>query len=276
MRLLKDILICISTLILMAGIAPSPTFASESREGKEIFEKMCSACHTIGGGKKLGPDLIAVTARRDREWLIRIIVAPDRLLAEKDPIVIQLLEEFKILMPGLKLSVPEAAAVLDHINAGAQANVTTETKGFSGDPGMGRNLFTGIVSFKMGGTPCSACHHIAGIGGLGGGSLGPDLTRIYKDYGEEGIVSILAAPSSFPTMKPIYEDRLLTSEEQAHLKAFFKSVADKPAVHLTLPFIALGLGGLLVLMALSQGVWRRRLRAVRRPMVEGALKKEAA
>ena len=47
--------------------------------GQYLFAKECSACHTVGHGDKIGPDLAGVTRRRDPEWLARYIVEPDKV-----------------------------------------------------------------------------------------------------------------------------------------------------------------------------------------------------
>jgi len=49
--------------------------------GQYTFANHCAACHTIGRGDHLGPDLLGVTAARDRDWLTRFIVAPDQVRA---------------------------------------------------------------------------------------------------------------------------------------------------------------------------------------------------
>src|ERR1044071_2655749 len=41
--------------------------------GEYLFASRCSACHSIGQGDKMGPDLAGVTARRERTWLLRYI-----------------------------------------------------------------------------------------------------------------------------------------------------------------------------------------------------------
>src|SRR5690242_10136491 len=47
-------------------------------KGQYLLSTRCVACHTIGGGDRVGPDLAAVTRTRDRAWLARYIAAPDR------------------------------------------------------------------------------------------------------------------------------------------------------------------------------------------------------
>jgi protein SCO1/2 len=64
----------------------------------------------------MGPDLAGVTARRDRVWLKRYILAPDKLLSEGDPIAVALFEKYQYArMPNLRLSSEEVAAVLSYV-----------------------------------------------------------------------------------------------------------------------------------------------------------------
>ncbi len=75
--------------------------------GQYLFATRCAACHTIGNGDKIGPDLLGVTNVRDRAWLVRMIVDSSKMLEEKDPIATALFKKYKeIRMPPLAL--PEA------------------------------------------------------------------------------------------------------------------------------------------------------------------------
>ena len=137
-----------------------------------------------------------------------------------------------------------------------------------GDPEVGKSLFFGTTRFRNGGAACVACHAISGLPG-GGGTLGPDLSQTYADYGEEGITPVLAG-FPFPSMKPIYDARPLTPEEQAHLKAFLRISAEgEPSVEKGW-FLLLGLGGFLLVTGLAHIVWRKRLSEVRRPLLRRA------
>ncbi|MEW6001383.1 MAG: cytochrome c, partial [Nitrospirota bacterium] len=97
-------------------------FTSESKassvdRGKVIFEK-CLPCHTIGGGKNVGPDLKGVTERREREWLINFILSPQKMIRSGDPIASSLVKEYgNILMPNPGLSKEEVVAVLSYIES---------------------------------------------------------------------------------------------------------------------------------------------------------------
>ena len=87
-------------------------------QGEYLFGSRCSACHTIGQGEKLGPDLAGVTTRRDRNWLARYVLQPDKMLAEGDPIAASLSEKYKgARMPNVNLGAADVRAVLSFIES---------------------------------------------------------------------------------------------------------------------------------------------------------------
>jgi|SRR5690242_4818514 len=93
--------------------------------GEYFFQSQCSVCHTIGQGDKMGPDLLGVTARRDRTWLTRYIMAPDKMLAARDPTAVALFAKYRYTrMPNLRLSPDEVATVLSYID-GRKTSVST-------------------------------------------------------------------------------------------------------------------------------------------------------
>jgi protein SCO1/2 len=92
----------------------APTIAAAP---EYLFSKRCAACHTIGGGDQLGPDLAGVTTLRDPSWLRRFITAPDRMNEAGDPIALALRSKFKgVRMPNLGLREADAAALIDYID----------------------------------------------------------------------------------------------------------------------------------------------------------------
>ncbi len=114
--------------VLIAVIWLAPIEQGNAAEtGQEIFQNNCAACHTIGKGKLVGPDLAGVTARREEGWLRRQIKDPEGLIAEKDPIALQLLQEADdVPMASLELSDGEVAAVISYLKSiEKQAVVTT-------------------------------------------------------------------------------------------------------------------------------------------------------
>jgi protein SCO1/2 len=85
-------------------------------EGALKFESRCSACHTVGGGDSVGPDLANVTARRDRAWLVNYILEPDRMLSQHDPIAMTLFGRYKsVRMPNLNLTPEDTEKVIKYI-----------------------------------------------------------------------------------------------------------------------------------------------------------------
>jgi mono/diheme cytochrome c family protein len=103
----------------MAVIWLAPIKHGQAAEnGQEIFLDNCAACHTIGKGKLVGPDLAGVTSRREAGWLKRQINDPEGLIAEKDPIAMQLLKEAdNVPMPGPELSDADVVAVIAYLKS---------------------------------------------------------------------------------------------------------------------------------------------------------------
>ena len=64
----------------------------------------------------MGPNLLDVTHRRDKEWLRRWLLEPDVVLNEGDPIAIQLRKEYNdVPMPNLGLMKSEASMLVDFL-----------------------------------------------------------------------------------------------------------------------------------------------------------------
>ena len=98
-----------------ANYANAPKLREESL-GEGLFRNACAACHTIGGGDAIGPDLKGVTAAREPQWLRRFIATPEKLLDEHDPIATSLLARFKqVRMPNLSLGDADAALLVDYL-----------------------------------------------------------------------------------------------------------------------------------------------------------------
>lgn len=134
----------------------------------------------------------------------------------------------------------------------------------------GESLFSGTARLQNGGPACASCHNIAGLPFPYGGSLGPDLTRIYSKLGPLGIDPTLRT-LYFPAMTSIYASHPLTDDERADLKAFLQEAeSGQPSTSAT-PVIALvALTGFVALLALTCYLWRDRLTGVRRRLLQRA------
>jgi protein SCO1 len=90
--------------------------APSTDHGAYLFKSRCAACHTIGGGDSIGPDLRGVTAVREMSWLSRFIQTPDKVLSEKDPIATTLFKKYNgVSMPNLRLGKVDAEALIKYL-----------------------------------------------------------------------------------------------------------------------------------------------------------------
>lgn len=134
----------------------------------------------------------------------------------------------------------------------------------------GAGLFEGTIPFRAGGPACGACHTAAGVSFPNGGTLGPDLTTAYARYGPDAMQTIIAS-LFFPTMMPVFQNRLLTPAEQADLLAFFaesSKAAGPPNVAPAIDIASIVVA--LILFALTALLWRRRTVGVRHALVARA------
>jgi mono/diheme cytochrome c family protein len=252
-------------LFASAILASGKTLNQTAAEGQDLFKQKCSACHTIGAGKLIGPDLQGVTQRRDLDWLQRMISGPDKLLAAQDPVLTPLVAEYNnFLMPNLGLTQTQVQAVIAYLeNPGSVGQAQPVALPNSGDQGRGRQYFRGALRLANGGPNCIACHSTADLPALGGGSLGPDLTQVAQRLGDQGLASALQT-LPFPTMQGIFANRMLTPAEQADLYAYFQSVKmmqparENPQVW----FWGIGVAGSLVLFGVLRFYWPRQRRSL--------------
>ena len=240
--------------------------ASAQESGKEIFQKSCAACHSIGGGRLVGPDLKGVNDKRTEDWLLKFIKSAQKLVKSGDKTAAALFEEFnKIPMPDQALSDDQIMKVLAHIKEtggsaapGMQAALTSQAAPVAAQPGeirMGRDLFDGRVRFANGGASCNSCHHVQNDAVIGGGVLARDLTTAFSRLGAEGISAMIphnGAQSPFPVMQVAYQGREVTDNEANALVAFLQhadkqSALQKPGNYAWRMFIA-GCAGVVVML----------------------------
>ena len=131
----------------------------------------------------------------------------------------------------------------------------------------GEELFTGGTRLRNRGPACISCPSIAGLPFPNGGTLGPDLTQVYKKLGPQGAQAAMQT-LFFRVMTPIYNAHMLAPEEQADLMAFLEHAETKSSSRWNTQIIllaALVLGGVFVL--LTAIFWKDRVRSVRRALV---------
>jgi mono/diheme cytochrome c family protein len=265
-----------AALALMVWAA-QPVMAQSARD---YFRQNCAGCHTIGGGRIVGPDLKNVTERRDRVWLTRFLPNPKALIDAGDPTAVALRQEARgVMMPTLPDMTPaRVEELLDFLAAESKEPssvrvVAKVDRPFTPeDVATGRGLFAGRQRLRGGGPPCISCHTIGGLRPLGGGRLGPDLTLVFERLqGRTPLSAWLGAPAT-ATMQGVFATAPLQPDEILSLVAYFDEAArtGRPADPAEqLGFFLLGMGGAVIGLVLAGGVWRRRLRGVRRALVEG-------
>ena len=107
--------------------------------GQYLFAAKCAACHTIGGGDRVGPDLAGVTGARDRRWLEQYLATPDDVLARGDPIAQALFTKYnQVRMPNLGLKEGEVSALLGFLEAQTSAVRGSVAAGVKAASGNGR------------------------------------------------------------------------------------------------------------------------------------------
>ena len=86
-------------------------------QGQYRFHNHCAACHTIGKGDRIGPDLAGVTASRDRDWLAQFILRPDKVFEAGDPIAVALRAKYKdVRMPNLSLTKNDVTLLIEYMD----------------------------------------------------------------------------------------------------------------------------------------------------------------
>jgi nitrite reductase (NO-forming) len=88
----------------------------EALAGKTDFESKCFACHSMGHGKKLGPDLAGVTKHRDDAWLTRWLKSPETMLKTDEHAKAMLKEYNNIPMPNQNLTDAEIRGYLKYFH----------------------------------------------------------------------------------------------------------------------------------------------------------------
>lgn len=247
----------------------------------DYFRQNCINCHTIGGGRLTGPDLKDVTERRDAEWLISFMQNPKAVLDSGDAYAAKLKEESRgVIMPVAPgMTRYRAEQIIKLIEAESKLEksqfqgVRISNKPFTEqDRIAGREIFIGVRKLKNSGTACNSCHSMHDLAALGGGRLGPDLTRVYERLkGRKALGAWLMAPAT-ETMQPVFKNHPLEAEEIHALTAYFEGAADQTEADASvnrIAFLLMGLATAAATIFVFDSIWKGRFHAVRRPLVEG-------
>ena len=262
--------------LLVAGWLIGFPSASAQETGKQMFQQSCAACHSIGGGQLVGPDLAGVNDKRPEDWLLKYIKSSQTLVKSGDKTAVDLFEQFnKIPMPDQALSDDQIKKVLAHIKdtggspaAGKQAaapsaEAAKESAAVATPDEIqrGQDLFEGQLRFANGGPSCNACHHVTSDALLGGGVLASELTLVFSRMGKQGISAMLGS-APFPVMQAAYAGKALSENEIGALVGFLQHADKEHARQMPKEWgwrmFSAGAGGVVVLLGIFSLAGRRR------------------
>ena len=78
-RVTAPVLAVLMTVISLGQLQDS--WAQDA--GEQLFQTTCFACHTIGGGRLVGPDLAGVHELRSQEWLEQFVLSSQTMIQER-------------------------------------------------------------------------------------------------------------------------------------------------------------------------------------------------
>lgn len=198
---------------------------------EQLFADSCAPCHTIGHGDGAGPDLLASTSWPTEE----LRVAIKRMEANIGP-----------------LTDAQVDSLIAFLQRTAKPAPAPEPKKM-GDARNGSRLFFGEQTLANGGSPCFACHAIAGRGG-----------NLAKDLAQKKTTEAALTNPPFPMMKAAYARHPVTTEEApdlvAYLEAAGKPVRHRDLVHVgAMSFAGVIFGGIALIFGARRAGVRARL-----------------
>jgi len=223
------------TGILLAGLLTIFFFIADSanlqaqNEGKALFEKNCIVCHKLGGGKLVGPELMGVTQRRDRAWIVKFIRNSKELIDSGDPVAKKVFEENN-KVPMLifsNLSDAEINSIIDYIDKWEPEKEKVFTvdvnkkEGFSHTETLrGERLFYGLIPFEQGGTTsCVSCHNTVTTDSLNWNPSAMDMATSFMNPNGMNIYKSMADPGS-EVMRKAHAEYKLTDQEVFYIAAY--------------------------------------------------------
>ena len=252
-RTAQFVLVGFFALLGTAALVETPPAANATAsaiqpalDGAQIFSDSCASCHQAFGQGVAGtfPPLAANPAATDAAYVETVI--REGLSGPIEVLGVAYDDD----MPAVTLTDAELAAVVAYVTTLAEAppdvSGPTGTAG-PADSAKGLALFVGSTSFSNGGPACAACHVAGTVDGMGGPTMGPDLTHVLDRLGgEAGLVGWLAAAPS-PVMSPIFSEKPLDEQEVVDVVAYLAEASTQTPASNTDLMTVWGLAGAAVL-----------------------------
>lgn len=94
--------------------ADQPLDQALADAGAWYFQRNCVACHSVGGGDGVGPDLAGVTERREMAWIAAMVRRPDSMVVA-DSVARALLARYQVPMLDRQLDGARIRAILEFL-----------------------------------------------------------------------------------------------------------------------------------------------------------------
>jgi len=212
-------------------------------QGEQLFKQRCTACHTVGGGKLIGPDLANVHIRRAEEWIIKFVHSSQSVIKSGDTTAVAVFNQHnKVFMPDQDLNDNQIKSIITYVTSNSpdanNPNQITPAQIFNTasitkvDIERGKNIFEGTVKLTNGGPACISCHNIDNPAVFNGGLLAKDLTTAFTRLSAAGVDGIIRNPP-FPAMINAFGSTPLTDQEVKDLLAFLYSTDKRGEVQLS-------------------------------------------
>ena len=95
---------------------PFTVTASLADQGAKVWKsKACDACHSIGKGKRAGPDLAGALSRRTIPWLTQWMTNPPAMAASDSVGKVMVAEANGVVMPNFQLTGPQIEGLIHYV-----------------------------------------------------------------------------------------------------------------------------------------------------------------
>jgi nitrite reductase (NO-forming) / hydroxylamine reductase len=178
--------------------------------GEALFARNCLACHSVGQGDGIGPDLQDIHHVRERDWLVRWIEDPIGM-AQTDPVGQQVFAAWNELpMPASGLSRAEIEQVLEYVVA-----VSEGRYGVAEEIGAELTEAQFAQARQIYFDRCAGCHGTLRVGATGP-NIEPATTTL---RGTHSLRAILR--HGLPGGMPAWVDAGILTGEEADLLAAY-------------------------------------------------------
>lgn len=115
-------------IIPIAVVLFSLFFSAKAQDGQTIFAAKCAACHSIGNGRLVGPDLKGVHSKYNATYLVKWIKSSQSVINSGDAKAKALFLEYNsIIMPDfLDLKDTDIKAIVNYIKTQSGGQVVTK------------------------------------------------------------------------------------------------------------------------------------------------------